>query len=75
MKNVALKEQFITDTRGRRVGVILDLKAYEVLREAQEDLADIEAYDAKHARAAAEVARGQFTNLADYRRRPSRRKK
>jgi hypothetical protein len=47
MKAFVLKdEQFVTDAKGRPVGVLLDLKTYERLREAEEDLADIRAYDA-----------------------------
>jgi hypothetical protein len=41
MKAFVLKdEQFVTDAKGRPVGVLLDLKTYERLREAEEDLAD-----------------------------------
>ena len=43
MKTAALKEQFVTDAKGKRVGVLLDLKTYAQMREAQEELADIQA--------------------------------
>jgi len=44
MKAAVLKdEQFVTDADGKRVGVLLDLRAYERLREAQEELADVQA--------------------------------
>lgn len=47
MKALVLKdEQFVTDAKGQRVGVLLDLKTYKRLREAEEDLAEIRAYDA-----------------------------
>jgi hypothetical protein len=46
MKATALKEQFLTDAGGKRAGVLLDLDTYERLREAEEELADIAAYDA-----------------------------
>ena len=76
MKTVVLKEeQFVTDADGKRVGVLLDLKAYQDLREAQEDLADIQAYDAAQAKTRAEVASGQFVTLAEYRSRRTRKRK
>ncbi len=69
------KEQFITDPNGKRVGVLLDLKTYERLREAEEELADIQAYDAARAKVRAEVASGQCVTLAEYEaRRPRKRK-
>ena len=66
MKTAALKEQFVTDAKGKRVGVLLDLKTYAQMREAQEELADIQAYDAARPKSGAELARGAFTALADY---------
>jgi hypothetical protein len=68
MKTPMVKEeQFLTDAKGRRTGVLLDLKTYEHLREAVEELADIRDYDALHDRAHAEIAAGQFATLASYR--------
>ena len=67
MKNLAKEEQFLTDANGRRTGVVLDLQTYENLREAAEELADIQAYDASHDRAHAEIAAGQFESLTSYR--------
>jgi carbamoyl-phosphate synthase large subunit len=52
---VAKEEQFLTDAKGKRTGVVLDLKTYEHLREAEEELADIHAYDALHERAHSEI--------------------
>lgn len=49
------------------MGVLLDLKTYDRLREAEEDLADIRAYDEARAEVSAELKSGQFTALADYR--------
>ncbi len=66
MKTTAV-EQFLTDAKGRRTGVLLDLQTYEHLRAAEEELADIRAYDALHDRAHAEIAAGQFKTLTSYR--------
>ncbi len=74
MKALAAKEaQYITDAKGTRTGVVLDLKTYEHLREAEEELADIQAYDALHDRAHTEIAAGQFETLTSY--RASRKRK
>ena len=76
MKTVlAEKEQFIVDTSGHRVGVVLDLPTYDRLREAEEELDDIRAYDAAASRVKAEIARGDFITLADYRKSRSARRK
>jgi hypothetical protein len=68
MKVLAAKEeQFLTDAKGKRTGVVLDLQRYQHLREAEEELADIQAFDALHDRAHAEIAAGQSTTLTSYR--------
>jgi hypothetical protein len=68
MKALAAKEeQFLTDAKGKRTGVVLDLETYEHLREAEEELADIHAYDALHDRAHSEIAAGQRATLTTYR--------
>lgn len=68
MKTLMVKEeQFLTDAKGKRTGVVLDLQTYEHLRAAEEELADIRDYDALHDRAHAEIAVGQFATLTSYR--------
>lgn len=67
MSTPVAKEQFLTDARGKRTGVVLDLATYERLREAEEELADIQAYDALHDRAHSEIAAGQWATLTNYR--------
>jgi len=76
MRTLVLKdEQFVTDASGIRMGVLLDVKTYDRLREAEEELADIRAYDTVRPRVQAEVEAGKFLSLADYRtKRNSRRK-
>ncbi len=72
---VAKEEQFLTDAKGKRTGVVLDLKTYEHLREAEEELADIQAYDALHDRAHSEITAGQSSTLTSYRVRRGRKVK
>ncbi len=68
MKLVAVnKEQFLTDAKGKRTGVLLDLRTYEQLREAEEELADIQTYDSLRDRAHTEIAAGQSATLTSYR--------
>jgi PHD/YefM family antitoxin component YafN of YafNO toxin-antitoxin module len=40
-----METRYVTDENGERVGVILDVKEYERLIEAVEDLADLRAAD------------------------------
>ena len=65
MKALVLKdEQFVTDAKGNRVGVLLDVKTYEHLRQAEEELADIHAYDVARPKVAADIKTGRFTSLS-----------
>ena len=76
MKALAVKEeQFLTDAKGKRTGVVLNLETYERLREAEEELADIHAYDALRDRAHSEIAAGQSATLTSYRRNRKRKSK
>jgi hypothetical protein len=76
MKTPAAKEElFLTDANGKRTGVVLDLETYERLREAEEELADIQAYDALHDRVHSEIAAGHFSTLTSYRNDRKRRAK
>lgn len=45
-----MKTQFITDTSGKKVSVILPIKDYEKMLEELEELEDIKAYDRAKAR-------------------------
>jgi hypothetical protein len=69
------KEQFIVNAAGKRVGVVLDLPTYERLREAEEELDDIQAYDAAAPRVKAEIARGDFITLTDYKKARAAKRK
>jgi PHD/YefM family antitoxin component YafN of YafNO toxin-antitoxin module len=68
-------ERFVTDNRGKRVAVLLDLKTYERMREAQDELADIRAYDGARRSVDAEMKTGKFATLAQYRARRTTRGK
>ena len=68
VKTPAVKaEQFLTDAKGNRTGVVVDMKTYERLREAEEELADIHTYDALQCRVRTEVATGKCVTLTSYR--------
>lgn len=43
------EKRFITDDRGKKVSVIIDIKDYEKMLEAAEELESIRAYDAAKA--------------------------
>jgi hypothetical protein len=74
VKATAKPEQFVTDASGKRVGVLLDLKTYNRLREAEEDLADVRAYDLARPKVHAEIEAGKFDTLSDYMAKRARRK-
>jgi hypothetical protein len=63
---VAKEEQFLTDAKGKRTAVVLDLQTYERLRAAEDELADLQAYDSARDHAHAEIASGHFSNLSEY---------
>ena len=63
---MSARTEFVTDAKGRRVAVLLDVKSYTRLKEAEEDLAGIRAYDKSKPRVTAEVKRGQFITLAQH---------
>jgi len=69
------KEQFVVNSSGQRVGVLLDLPTYERLREAEDELDDIQAYDAAAPRVKAEIAKGDFITLADYKKARAAKRK
>ena len=41
-----MKEQYITDTKGRKVSVVLPIKVYREMLKKMEELEDVRAYDA-----------------------------
>jgi hypothetical protein len=72
---VAKQAQFVTDAKGKRTGVLLNLDTYERLRAAEEELADIQTYDSLRDRAHTEIAAGQFETLTSYRANRKRKAK
>jgi PHD/YefM family antitoxin component YafN of YafNO toxin-antitoxin module len=50
-----METRYVTDENGKRIGVILDVREYERLMEALEDLADLRAAD----EALQAIARGE----------------
>jgi hypothetical protein len=76
MKAMAAKdEQFLTDAKGKRTGVLLDLSTYQRLREAEEELAEIQAYDTARPKVLSEIAAGHFIGLEEYHASRRRRTK
>lgn len=67
MKSATLKApQFVTDEKGRQIGVLLNLKTYQILREAQEELEDIAVYDAARPKVMKELANGDFMTITEF---------
>jgi hypothetical protein len=71
----ATGEQFVKDANGKPVAVVLDIATYERLREAEEDLADIRAFDEAWPAAQADLAKGEVISLDDYAKQRATRRK
>jgi hypothetical protein len=70
-----LAEHIVTDTQGNRIAAVLDIKTYDRLREAAEELADIRAFDSALPKVRAELKSGKFDSLSAYiAKRSSKRK-
>jgi hypothetical protein len=75
MKAPTTAEQFVIDADGNRLGVLLDLKTYARLRQAEEDLADMRAFDNAWPQAQKDLQSGKTISLDEYvSKRASRRK-
>jgi hypothetical protein len=46
LQEVQLKEKYVTDEQGNRIGIFLSIEEYQKLLEQLEELASIQAYDA-----------------------------
>jgi hypothetical protein len=42
---ISLKEKFVVDEKGKRIGIMLDIKEYRRILQALEELESIRAYD------------------------------
>ncbi|HTH47833.1 MAG TPA: hypothetical protein VMB21_10005 [Candidatus Limnocylindria bacterium] len=58
--------KFVTDAKGKQVGVLLTVKAYKRPRSAEEELADIQAYESIRPKIMAEIAAGDFLPLKKF---------
>ncbi len=64
---IKLKDkQFVVDSKGNRIAVLLDIRAYEKLIEALEELEDIRAYDKTKHRVESEIRDGNYITLEEY---------
>jgi hypothetical protein len=59
-------EQFVTDSAGQPVAVVLDIVTYERLREAEDELGDIRAFDKAWPEAQEDLKKGDVVSLQDY---------
>ena len=67
VKTMALKKaQYITDIAGKRLGVLIDLETYQRLRDAEEELCDIQAYDAAKPKVMREIQSGNYVTLEQF---------
>ena len=64
--HMSARTEYVTDGKGRRVAVLLDVKSYTRLKDAADELSDIRAYDKAKPRVKSEMKRGQFVTLAQH---------
>ena len=65
--------QYVVDQKGRRVGILLDVKTYEKLLESEEELKDIRAFDEAKNTVKLEVREGKAVTLQEYLRKRKRK--
>jgi hypothetical protein len=58
--------KYITDSKGKRVGVLIDIATYEKFLEALEELEDIKAYDEVKNKVKMEIRIGRSSTLQEY---------
>ena len=63
---MSARTEFVTNNKGKRVAVLLDVKSYSRLIDAAEELADNRAYDKARPIVTAELKRGQFATLSQH---------
>jgi hypothetical protein len=58
--------KYITDAKGKRIGVLIDEATYNKILEAIEELEDIRAYDEVKNKVRAEIKAGKSITLQEY---------
>lgn len=61
-----MKKQFITDDRGNRVAVVLDIKTYDEMQDAIDDYHCKRAYEKAKPSTDAEIAAGKYVTIEEY---------
>lgn len=59
------RKRYLTDDRGKRVGVILDMKTFEKMQDDLDDYYCGKAYDEAKPLTDAEIKRGEFVTLSE----------
>lgn len=67
--------QYIVNTKGKRTGVVLDIKVYEEILEALDDYFCARAYKRSKVKTDSEIAKGEFVTLRELRTNSKRTKK
>ena len=57
--------QYIIDTKGKKTGVVLDLKTYEEILDLIDDYYCVKAYDEAKPNVLKEIERGEFSTLEE----------
>ncbi len=58
--------QYVTDIKGNRIAVQIDINLFEKMLAAYEELEDIRAYDEAKKQVTSEIVMGKFLTLGEY---------
>ena len=58
--------KYVTDARGKRIAVQIDIKLFEKMAAAYEELEDIREYDEAKKHVTSEINEGKFSTLNEY---------
>ena len=61
-----IKEQYLTDTEGNKIAVVIEIETYQKLMEELDELYCLKGYEQAVAETEAEIAAGDYITLEDY---------
>lgn len=65
-----IKEQYLTDTEGNKIAVVIEIETYQKLMEELDELYCLKGYEQAVVETEAEIADGDYITLEDYLAKP-----
>ena len=66
---------YITNTSGKQIGVMLDIQSYKKLLQSAAELEELREYDGAREKAYAEIARGEFSTVDQLKKKLLKKKR